>query len=56
VDCGRGLDVFPVEPPPSSHPIFDCMNVVMTAYTPGWSPDGRRGWISGRGVDKPNGY
>jgi phosphoglycerate dehydrogenase-like enzyme len=37
--AGAGLDVFPVEPPPSSHPIFDCPNVVMSAHTSGWSPD-----------------
>lgn len=37
--AGAGLDVFPEEPPPSSHPIFDCPNVVMTAHTSGWSPD-----------------
>jgi phosphoglycerate dehydrogenase-like enzyme len=37
--AGAGLDVFPQEPPPSSHPIFDCPNVVMTAHTSGWSPD-----------------
>ena len=29
--AGAGLDVFPEEPPPSTHPIFDCKNVVMTA-------------------------
>ena len=34
-----GLDVTPVEPPPSDHPIFDCPNVVMSAHTSGWSPD-----------------
>ena len=37
--AGAGLDVFPIEPPPSDHPIFDCPNVVMTAHTSGWSPD-----------------
>lgn len=37
--AGAGLDVFPQEPPPSDHPIFDCRNVVMTAHTSGWSPD-----------------
>jgi len=37
--AGAGLDVFPVEPPPPEHPIFDCSNVVMTAHTSGWSPD-----------------
>jgi phosphoglycerate dehydrogenase-like enzyme len=37
--AGAGLDVFPVEPPPASHPIYDCRNVVMTAHTSGWSPD-----------------
>ncbi|MCU1275425.1 MAG: D-2-hydroxyacid dehydrogenase [Bryobacterales bacterium] len=37
--AGAGLDVFPQEPPPAEHPIFDCPNVVMTAHTSGWSPD-----------------
>jgi len=37
--AGAGLDVFPVEPPPSTHPIFDCKNVVMTPHTSGWSRD-----------------
>jgi len=37
--AGAGLEVFPVEPPPSTHPIFDCENVVMSAHTAGWSPD-----------------
>lgn len=37
--AGAGLDVFPQEPPPAEHPIFDCRNVVMTAHTSGWSVD-----------------
>lgn len=37
--AGAGLDVFPQEPIPASHPIFDCDNVVMTPHTSGWSPD-----------------
>jgi phosphoglycerate dehydrogenase-like enzyme len=37
--AGAGLDVFPQEPPPSDHPIFDCRNVVMSAHSSGWSPD-----------------
>ncbi len=39
--AGAGLDVFPKEPPPSDHPIFDCPNVVMTMHTSGWSPIAR---------------
>ena len=37
--AGAGLDVTPVEPLPSEHPLFDCNNVVMSAHTSGWSPD-----------------
>lgn len=37
--AGAGLDVFPQEPPPSDHPIFEFSNVVMTAHTSGWSPE-----------------
>lgn len=37
--AGAGLDVFPKEPPPADHPIFDCPNVVMSMHTSGWSPD-----------------
>ena len=37
--AGAGLDVFPKEPPPSDHPIYNCSNVVMTPHTSGWSPD-----------------
>lgn len=36
---GAGLDVFPMEPPPPDHPIFELSNVVMTPHTSGWSPD-----------------
>lgn len=34
--AGAGLDVFPVEPIPSTHPIFDCPNVLITPHTSGW--------------------
>jgi phosphoglycerate dehydrogenase-like enzyme len=37
--AGAGLDVFPQEPPPADHPIFEFSNVVMTAHTSGWSPE-----------------
>ncbi|SRR5579871_582235 len=37
--AGAGLDVFPQEPPPADHPIFDCPNVVMTMHTSGWGPE-----------------
>jgi phosphoglycerate dehydrogenase-like enzyme len=37
--AGAGLDVFPQEPPPPDHPIYDTPNVVMTAHTSGWSPE-----------------
>ncbi len=40
--AGAGLDVFPKEPPPPDHPIFDCPNVVMTMHTSGWSRDRQR--------------
>ncbi|MEZ5404409.1 MAG: D-2-hydroxyacid dehydrogenase [Bryobacteraceae bacterium] len=36
---GAGLDVFPTEPVPPNHPIFECDNVIMSAHTSGWSPD-----------------
>jgi phosphoglycerate dehydrogenase-like enzyme len=36
--AGAALDVFPEEPPPSTHPIYECPNVVMTAHTAGWGP------------------
>ena len=37
--AGAGLDVFPHEPIPADHPIYDCKNVVITPHTSGWSPD-----------------
>lgn len=36
---GAGLDVFPIEPVPKNHPIFDCPNVVMTPHTSGWGEE-----------------
>ncbi len=36
---GAGLDVFPIEPVPANHPIFDCPNVVMTPHTSGWGEE-----------------
>jgi phosphoglycerate dehydrogenase-like enzyme len=44
--AGAGLDVFPQEPPPSDHPIFDCPNVVLTMHTSGWGPPRQRRLIS----------
>ncbi|MBM3724063.1 MAG: hypothetical protein FJW40_01375 [Acidobacteria bacterium] len=43
---GAGLDVFPEEPPPQNHPIFDCPNVVMSAHTSGWGPERQERLIS----------
>ena len=37
--AGAGLDVFPTEPVPPGHPIFECDNVIMSAHSSGWSPD-----------------
>jgi len=69
--AGAGLDVFPKEPAPPSHPIWDCKNVVITPHTSGWSPDRQvrlidlfadnvRRYASGlpliNVVDKPRGY
>ena len=44
--AGAGLDVFPQEPPPPEHPIFDCPNVIMTMHTSGWSPDRQKRLIA----------
>ena len=43
---GAGLDVMPVEPPPSDHPIFDCPNVVMSAHSSGWGPERQERLVS----------
>jgi phosphoglycerate dehydrogenase-like enzyme len=43
---GAGLDVMPVEPPASDHPIFDCPNVVMSAHTSGWGPERQERLVS----------
>ncbi len=37
--AGAGLDVFPIEPPPRDHPIFELSNVAMTPHTSGWSAE-----------------
>jgi phosphoglycerate dehydrogenase-like enzyme len=44
--AGAGLDVFPKEPVPPGHPIFDCDNVILSAHTSGWSPDRQERLIS----------
>ncbi len=44
--AGAALDVFPEEPAPPTHPIYDCPNVVMTAHTSGWGP-GRQNRLVG---------
>lgn len=69
--AGAGLDVFPKEPAPPGHPIFDCDNVILSAHTSGWSPDRQvrlidvfadnvRRYVSGQAlvnvVDKERGY
>ncbi|MEZ5355361.1 MAG: D-2-hydroxyacid dehydrogenase [Bryobacteraceae bacterium] len=69
--AGAGLDVFPTEPVPPNHPIFECDNVIMSAHTSGWSPDRQvrlielfaenvRRYAAGEPlmnvVDKPKGY
>ncbi len=40
--AGAGLDVFPQEPIPSNHPIWDCQNVVITPHTSGWGEERQR--------------
>lgn len=69
--AGAGLDVFPKEPVPPGHPIFECDNVILSAHTSGWSPDRQvrlidlfadnvRRYVSGQAlvnvVDKERGY
>ena len=44
--AGAGLDVFPKEPPPSDHPIYNCPNLVMTMHTAGWGPGRQERLIS----------
>lgn len=44
--AGAGLDVFPNEPVPKEHPIWDCTNVVITPHTSGWGPDRQERLVS----------
>ena len=37
--AGAGLDVFPIEPVPDDHAIYNLPNVVMTPHTSGWGQE-----------------
>jgi len=39
--AGAGLDVARQEPLPSSHPFWDCPNLIITCHTAGYSPERR---------------
>lgn len=37
--AGAGLDVFEMEPPPASHPLYELDNVLLTPHSVGWTEE-----------------